>query len=131
MQESTLNPGIDSELKKSVKAEIDALPELPGFAELLDSYQKFGWHCKASQNDLPALREYRDNLARNITGNFHDVFNLLNLGVENDYDFDNAEPIGYTLQNAAERIIALSEIQSFVSSTISALETNATPGEAS
>ena len=111
-----------------------ALPELPGFAALLDGYQKFGWLCKASQNDLPALREYRANLARNITRDLFDMHSLLGCCEKEVHDYQEimqAEGVGYALEHAAERILALAEIGCTVSREIIELEANEAAGEAS
>ena len=114
--------------------ESEALPELPGFAALLDSYQKFGWRCKASKDDLPALREYRDNLARNITRDLFDTHSFLGCCEREVHGYDGilqAEGVGYALEHAAERILALAEIGCSVSRKIIELEANEAAGEAS
>ena len=117
-------------MNESIRTESEAPPPSPGFMDLLDDYHRFGYHCRAVKDDLPALRIYCSNLEGTISTNLIDVETLLT-GIESDGDSVNCGLVGYALKNAGERIVVLDEIRSFVSLTISQLEASAKQGETS
>ena len=103
------------------------------FDQLLTGCEKFGVHGRASQDDLPALRDYRQNVVSAINKDLVDAFTTLTTlepMVETEEDFGNAQTLGYSIKNAMDRVIILAEIAGYVSHSISELEASAKQGGA-
>ena len=100
------------------------------FAALLGGYQRFGWCGRDMPDDLPALKEYLQNLYTIIGGDLMDQHNLLTK-FDAEYNLDQAATIAHTVKNGADRILTLTEIGDVVSGKIDRLEASAKQGGAS
>ena len=105
------------------------------FDQIFTGIEKFGWYgSKALKKDLPALRDYHQNVALAVNKELVDSYTMLiilDADVETEEDFGNAQLIGCAIQNSMERVTNLAELGGNLITAISKLEASATPGEAS
>jgi hypothetical protein len=101
-------------------------PDENCFYSFLKAYQKFGeYPDQCGPGDLPGLMEYQQNLRKQVSAGLADAETLLSEmdpGVRDAGDFHSTMMVAYSLANAMERVLTLSNIGAGVSMAIEQIE---------